>query len=325
MADPVERPSRPDTAFAPAAPGIPLALELGGDIPCVRCRYNLKGLSIRGACPECGTPMRATLLAVVDPRASELQPIEHPRLVATGVLLWSLAALAATACEWSVRFLALTDPSHAWLAPGSAARLAASGLVLLSGLGAAAFIRPHAAMPRPGTLLAAIGVGLFVPLAAVMAMAAHILLPIPSPGEWTITARGGLDGLLGTAQGLLLIGILLLLRPNARLLAARSLLMREGMVDRQTMRAVAATLFMCVLGHLLGVLAAGSVSMEMPAMIGGALVAIGYMLFFMGLVGIAIDCLRMRRVIASPPLSPADLLEPARTRAADRPSRQWTR
>lgn len=325
MADDADRPSRRNDRFADTATGTPLALELGGDLPCVRCRYNLKGLSIRGTCPECGTPMRATLLAVVDPRASELQPIRHPRLVAAGVVVWSMAALAATMSEWGVRLLMLIDSSHSWFGPGSLVRLLSPGLALVSGVGAAMLIRPHPGVPRSGQVMAGIGAGLYLPLAAVLAIAAHLSLPQPSPGEWTIAARGGFDGLLGTAQSLLLIGILVLLRPNARLLAARSILMREGMVDRQTMRAVAASLSLCVVGHLLGVLAADSISMELPALMGGALVAIGNLLFLMGLIGIAIDCLRMRRVIASPPLSPADLLGPARTRVADRPSREWTR
>ncbi len=325
MADDADRTPGSDPAFAPSTPGFPLALELGGDLPCVRCRYNLKGLSIRGACPECGTPMRATLLAVVDPRASELQPIEHPRLVAAGVVLWALAALAATICEWSVRLLTFVDSSHASLEPGGMVRLLSPALTLLSGIGAVALIRPHPGLARSGHVMAAIGAGLYLPLTAVLGLKAHVPLPMPSPGEWTIAARGGVEGLLGVAQSLLMMGILLLLRPNARRLAARSILMRAGMVDRQTMRAVAATLSMCMVGHLLGVLAAGSTSMELPAMIGGALVGIGNVLFFMGVAGITIDCLRMRRVIASPPLSPADLLGPARTRAADRPSREWSR
>lgn len=325
MADDAERPSRREAPVAGAAVGAPLALELGGDLPCIRCRYNLKGLSIRGTCPECGTPMRATLLAVVDPRASELQPIAHPRLIAAGVVLWSLAALVATLSGWTIRLLTLLDSSHQWVDPGQVGRLLAPACAALSGLGAAALIRPHPGVPRTGRLMAGIGAGLYLPLAGVLTIGASMSEPAPGPGEWTIAARGGLEGLLGVAQSLLLIGILLLLRPNARLLAARSMLMREGMVDRQTMRAVAASLSLCVVGHLLGVLSSDSTAMELPALIGGSLIAIGNLLFLMGIVGITIDCLRMRRVIASPPLSPADLLEPARGRIADRPSRAWTR
>ncbi|MEI7656534.1 MAG: hypothetical protein WCK33_00555 [Phycisphaerae bacterium] len=269
--------------------------------------------------------MRATLLAVVDPRASELQPIDRPRLVAGGVVVWSLAALAATMCGWGVRLLALLDVSHRWLEPGSPLRQLTPIMAVASGLGAIMLIRPHPGIARGGQVMACIGVGLYVPLVIVLTMAAHWSLPTPSPGEWTISARGGLPGLLGAAESLLLIAILLLLRPNARLLAARSMLMREGLVDRQTMRAVAASLSLCVLGHLLGVLSADSISMEFAALIGGALIGIGHVLLFMGLVGIAIDCLRMRRVIASPPLSPAELLAPARGRITDRPSREWLR
>ena len=34
-----------------------LGLSLLGSLPCITCRYDLKGISIRGVCPECGTPI----------------------------------------------------------------------------------------------------------------------------------------------------------------------------------------------------------------------------------------------------------------------------
>ena len=64
-----------------------LASELTGDLPCVRCGYNLRGLSIREHCPECDAPVRATILALVDPRASELKPLRRPRLTGWGLVL----------------------------------------------------------------------------------------------------------------------------------------------------------------------------------------------------------------------------------------------
>jgi hypothetical protein len=122
-----------------------------------------------------------------------------------------------------------------------------------------------------------------------------------------------------------MMAILVLLRPNARMLAARCLLMREGMVDRQTMRAVAFVLSLPALGHLLGILGASLGSAELLSMIGGIFCSIGYVFFLIGLTGIAMDCLRMRRVVGSAPLSLSELLSPARTAASERPSRVWTR
>ncbi|MBL8760751.1 MAG: hypothetical protein JNL50_05545, partial [Phycisphaerae bacterium] len=52
-----------------------LARELTGDLRCAKCAYNLKGLSVRSVCPECGLAISATLLAKVDPHAAELRPI----------------------------------------------------------------------------------------------------------------------------------------------------------------------------------------------------------------------------------------------------------
>src|SRR5436190_23878239 len=75
--------------------GSALGRQLRGDLPCVACGYNLKGLSIRSVCPECGTPVRATILSVVDPHAAELTPIRLPALVALGLLFCAAGALGA--------------------------------------------------------------------------------------------------------------------------------------------------------------------------------------------------------------------------------------
>ena len=80
-----------------------LALELTGGMPCVRCRYDLRGLTVRGMCPECGTAIRATILARVDPLAKELQAVHTPRLTAGLLVLWASGALGAAVCSWVPR------------------------------------------------------------------------------------------------------------------------------------------------------------------------------------------------------------------------------
>src|SRR5262245_48877512 len=90
-----------DSAIFPKAEREAIARELTGDLPCVRCRYNLRGLSVRAPCPECGTPVRATLLAVVDPFAGELQPVSRPRLIVAGLIAWSLGGFGSALCVWA--------------------------------------------------------------------------------------------------------------------------------------------------------------------------------------------------------------------------------
>ena len=80
------------------APAAAVAV-LEADVHCARCGYNLRGISIRSVCPECGAAVRATILAVVDPHASELQPIRHPWPVAAGLVLWAASALVLASID----------------------------------------------------------------------------------------------------------------------------------------------------------------------------------------------------------------------------------
>src|SRR6185369_7553380 len=95
--------------------------------------------------------------------------------------------------------------------------------------------------------------------------------------------------------GALLIAALILLRPNARLLAARSLLLRMGRVDRQTMRAMALAVAVGMLGdllHLIGPWLPGAI-LRITDSLGDFLIAVGSMLFTVGLIGVALDVFRV--------------------------------
>jgi hypothetical protein len=221
------------------------------------------------------------------------------------------------------RVVWIASPLSEMAKEGSLARLSVPILACISGVGAIGLVRPHANMPRAGRWWAAAGVVLYLPLIYLLWRLAFVEHGPPGPGEWWIATKGGEIGRLAVAIDVLLMAILVVLRPNARMLAARSLLMRQGMVDRQTMRSVALVLLLCVFGQVLGVIARVQ-GESLIGFAGGVIDSVGGMFFVIGLFGIAADCLRMHRVIASQPLSLDDLLSPARHEVSTRPSRVWT-
>lgn len=278
-------------------------VDLHGSLPCVRCRYDLKGLSITSVCPECGTPVRATLLMKVDPHADELQPLFYPRLTAWGLFLWSVFALAGVLVAW-VMFAERMQPQWsvpdwvAWLVPGFTA---------LSGLCALVMIKPHkvdslAATHVVGKLsgaasaMACMGVALYGPLVYCLYTEFVVL--------WGGANFGGLIQQFTRIACCVLMAIILFgLRPNARLLAARSFLMRTGQQDRQQM----ASLIVVVL--LLGIVEAielgtnqGSNAELIDAII-TILRLVFAALFTLGLISVVVDTWRLRKILAEPPLS----------------------
>lgn len=290
-----------------------IAAELRGDLRCARCRYNLRGLSITTVCPECGVPVRATLLHTVDPMAAELRPVRAPVLTAYGLILWACAALLAGLMVWTLRAADLLGhpawaPSVEWVRPWIPALAGASGL------GALVLIRPQAGLPRRMTLMAAAGCALYIPLCLLL-YRIHAVMDVQTPAPYSIGAVPRLDRTLMRVLELCVLGsILVLLRPAARHLQARSYLMRTGRVDRQTMAAMLAVLGVIALGDTL-VLAAGGGRgpvQDLLRQIGQLVILLGSLLFSLGILGMLIDTVRMRGVILEPPLTLEQLItEPA--------------
>lgn len=259
--------------------------------------------------------IRGTILARVDPYASELQPIAHPRMLAIGIILWPLAAMAAAAGLWIIRGTELAGGTTPEWLPA-----AIVGAILVSGLAAAMLIRPHGEIPIDNVAKAVVGVLLFLPLA----LSVHILLTrfdasVPSP----YVPSGSLNpqrSLLRLLIGLLILCIITGLRPNARLLVFRSLLLRSGRVDRQTMLAMAGAIGVVALGdlaHLAGSQLGGTAEQTM-LVLGIVLIAVGSMFVTLGLVGMLVDCVRIAPAVLSRPISlEAITREPAfRTRGS---------
>lgn len=281
-----------------------IARELSGRLPCANCGYNLQGVSVLGVCPECGTAVRATILAVVDPLADELQPIRWPWLVATGVVLWIHAGLLAAVLGWrAVLTLMLgmwVDAPPAPVPPQWGWYVA--GLLFAAGVGSMALWKPQDGIKPWMSVMAMITTLCYIPLG----LRAERL--ITQTRGMTIRSISDLWGHDSNAllQRVCLVGSIVVLlicaRPVARALVARSLAIRLGRVDRQTMLAMVAALLICVAGDVMGYF-----GVQMRGGMGDALQHVGFImliggfaLFTCGLVGAAIDAIRVARAVLSP-------------------------
>jgi hypothetical protein len=296
-----------DSARGPLAPS-DLARELTGDLPCAGCGYNLRSMSIRGVCPECGTAVRATLLSRIDPFADVLRPISWPVVTAGGLMIWSIFALVAALLIWILRG---GDAWAAWTGSPGPRRvpvvMAAVVCVALSGLGALVLVRPHAGIPWRQRASAAI---------AVLAIVGYALLSWQLHGVFDASHARPYSALLlpernwlRLALGGLMLVALLGLRPNIRLLASRSLVMRMGRVDRQTIRALVVAVLITALGDAMHLIAAKTQHPDgVLYTVGLALIGLGSMLITVGLGGIVVDSLRLVAVILRPPISMRQVL-----------------
>jgi hypothetical protein len=294
--------------------GLPVSLDLRGDLPCARCSYNLKGLTIRGVCPECATPVRATLLVAVDPEAQELQPLHAPWLTAHGLIVWTLGALLSAMCIWGLRIADMTNESTQPVLRAMVVIFAGC-----SGLGSIVLIRPHPKMRRMHCVLAAVGVLLYVPLCFLL-WRLHVRMEPFAPAPYG--AGAGMTpaaGLLRVTTLAVLAAIILCLRLNARNLWSRSLLLRAGKVDRQTMAAMVAVVGVMSTGLaivLASSVTSGGAAMDLLRQAGQLVVLISGAVITIALFGMVVDSIRVRSVILQPPLTLREVfMGTAKTRA----------
>lgn len=317
-----DRENGPNPAGGSDEGGARLERELGGELPCVSCGYSLRGMSIRGVCPECGTQVRATILAKVDPLASELRPIRFPRLMAASLAIWAGAALLAALVLWLPLLVGMIGAS----ASGPGARPSIEwwvvGLVVLSGVGAIGLIRPYAGVPWWKSMLVAFGVIGYGALALVLwrIEAGYDA----ARGEPRYFSRGSAWVLMDRTRlhavaYVLVMLIALSIRPMARVLVARCLVLRTGRVDRQRILAIAAAAGIAALGDSLGMASEmiGGNAGPTLSMLGVILLALGAALVTVGLFGALADTLRIGRAIVTPRMGLREALggeEPDATR-----------
>lgn len=278
--------------------------ELAGDLRCVRCTYNLRGLSIMSVCPECGAPVRATLLYVVDPDADELKPLIKPKWLSIAIVMWPAGALLAAACVWSLRASDFADGSV------SAGRLELLRILMVfffvvSGVGASGLIKPHEEIGRVQRRIAGLAVLGYVPLIAAMYWLHGMYDPARQPPYASMRQVDQDRVISRLVIGMIALAIVLGLRHNARLIAQRSVLLRTGRSNRQILLGLAAAIVLTMVGDVANAVA---ITTNEPsggpiAMAGLGIIVAGSALMTFGIASACIDTLRLRRVILDPPLT----------------------
>lgn len=290
----------------------PLEAALRGSLPCINCGYELQGLSIRGNCPECGLAVRATILYRVDPHAEAFRPLPTPRLTAWGVALWPTGALIAVILAWTPRLSDLGADAFGWATRPHLHWATVAGMIALgaSFLGALGMIRPTRGGEARHMIAAAFGAACYLPLVwcwwrITFAVDATSMAPYVQSGP--NPERLALRLCLGVSA----LGVLLALRPNARQLVARSLVLRTGRVDRQTIYATGAAVVIAMLGDGVRLAATTLPEVNRPLVAGAGtiLVLVGSILTTMALAGGAVDGWRIRRAIITPSPSLGQIIE----------------
>lgn len=298
--------------------------DLTGDLPCGGCGYNLRGLSVRSRCPECGTAVRATILLAVDPHAEELRPLRRPVLTSTALVVWAWGALLAVLGVWATRLSELLVVVYDdWPATGGFGGVV-SALMACSAAASPALIKPHDGVPGPTTRRAVLGVAATVPLVALFGYLHTIHDPVRLTGYVTYGPAGIDRSLLRLAIAGLAGVAIWGLWPSATGLIARSVVIRQNRVDTQPISAMLVSLGIAAAGDLLriGGAAVPVLRGDVASILETVLVAVGSFLFTLTLIGLAIDTLRVRPVLVRPPIGLVDVLGASADDPEDHPARR---
>jgi len=285
--------------------------RLAGSMPCIECGYELQGMSVRGHCPECGLAVRATILYIVDPHAEAFQPMRNPRLAGGALVIAALSGVIGALGVWILRLIDAASQGGAppeWtrvvsFVPPSSALVA--GLAMAVGL-----VNPVRGGPWWRPALASLATVLFAPLIWLLWRLHVVYDPQHFPPYFEVDAQPPRIALRVGIHATLLT-ILLLFRPTGRRLVARSLVLRTGRVDRQTLIATAGAIVLTTVGDLLRLasLHASPALGTLLGPVGTVVVAVGSVLITLGLLGAAIDCWRINRAISRPAPSLRQVLD----------------
>ena len=275
-------------------------------LPCSRCGYELRELLADGDCPECGEPIRLTVIDVVDPTSKRLTPIHNPRSVGnsiTGVVFFFFVAVF-------VAVLALLQEAPSTLPiPFFIRSFPTSGYVWLSSAAALiSFVNliPIIQMCRKSFLIgckqgiALIFLGLWMWAISMVLIATVVLNNLNNPIAVTMLFDTCLPVI---AAGLVFSGF----RRLVPRLGQRSRAFRQAQASRQRMNDLLAALVVILVGRLL---IAISPADSNPSLLGLIVMVMSISLVVIGLGYLLRNTVWIRNALVSPPPALSDLLRP---------------
>ncbi len=281
-------------------------MQVALHLPCARCGYELRELAADGDCPECGEPIRLTIIEVVDPTSRRLSPIHNPRLVGNSiisvvlfffvaVLLGVLAILSRGPDSLPIPDFHRIFPTHlfVWLS-------AASGFIALVSL------IPIMQMCRQ-SLLVGCRQGLVFTFFGLcmwsLSMVLIVLVILTSDSR-----TGAVTMLFDTCLPVIAAGLVFTgFRRLVPRLGQRSRAFRQAQGSRQRMNDLLAALVVIIIGRTLLVVSAPASNLSLLGLI---VMVMSVSLVVIGLGYLLLNTIWIRNSLVSPPPALHGLLHP---------------
>ena len=273
-------------------------------LQCAHCGYDLQGLYADGDCPECGEPIRLTVIETIDPASRRLAPILNPKIIGNSIsgvvcaFFFStlLAAFAFLINSPSI----LPVPEQIRLYPSSAFLWGAAGIGFLSILLLVPIMRmcqrSELSGCRGGILLTLSGTTLWS-----FSMLGAIYFLFQGSTEYPVYTML-FDALLPIiSSGLVFSGF----RKLIPRLGQRSRAFRQAQGSRQRMNDLLAALVMLVIGRTLIAISTEEANL---AILGLIVIVISISFILIGLAYVLRNTLWIRNALITPPPALSDLL-----------------
>jgi hypothetical protein len=262
---------------------------------CIQCGYDLEGLSARGACPECGRDIVASLAAQLDLAATDAEPSIEIRRSAWALCVAAFACLAGSARlpELAVR-AALGELATNGLESLKPAAEGVATLLHLASIGgpAAGLLALAFVLPRRGErrVLRIRGLGC-------AGFALWLAIALPAPNAISVIATTIPAGL-----------VLLALGPLLRELGPRSRIYRSRESAKQRIDELLFALGTAGIAAGCATLALSSPTNETLALLLYVVAAASAGLFLIGCCYLAVNALWILRAVLRPDPTLAELL-----------------
>ena len=271
---------------------------------CSRCGYDLRGLIANSDCPECGEPIRLTIIETIDPASRRLPAIKNPTVVGnavTGVVSFFFISLCLSVLA------AVGNAPQMLPVPQFVTSISTTGLVsgsLVFGVAALLCLIPVLQMCTKNELVGCKG-GLSLTSLGLLLWSAQLgilVMYLVSIDVQNVALQMLFDSCLPVVTAGVVFSGFKKLIPR---LGLRSRAFRQAQGSRQRMNDLLVALVFVLLGRLLLLVAGGDSNTEL---IGLIIMVMSISLVVVGLLYFLRNTIWIRRALISPPPALQDLL-----------------